>query len=95
MRTKKRTTVYHCRLDAERIKEMEKMNQKEVNEIMETETVELTLTKEQLKTLKLVLGGLDNYLIGHVINGEMDEVEAVSHIMSIYNRIVDMEKGEK
>ena len=48
MRTKKRTTVYHCRLDAERIKEMEKMNQKEVNEIMETEAVELTLTKEQL-----------------------------------------------
>lgn len=45
--------------------------------------------------MKLVLGGLDNYLIGHVINGEMDEVEAVSHIMSIYNRIVDMEKGEK
>ena len=28
---------------------MEKMNQKEVNEIMETEAVELTLTKEQLK----------------------------------------------
>lgn len=74
---------------------MEKMNQKEVNEIMQTEAVELTLTKEQLKTLKLVLGGLDNYLIGHVINGEMDEVEAGSHIMSIYNRIVDMEKGEK
>lgn len=74
---------------------MGKMNQKEVNEIMETEAVELKLTKEQLKTLKLVLGGLDNYLIGHVINGEMDEVEAGSHIMSIYNRIVDMEKGEK
>ena len=51
--------------------------------------------KRTAKTLKLVLGGLDNYLIGHVINGEMDEVEAVSHIMSIYNRIVDMEKGEK
>ena len=53
--------------------------------------MELTLTKEQLKALKLVLGGLDNYLIGH----EMDEVEAGSHIMSIYNRIVDMEKGGK
>lgn len=59
------------------------------------EAVELKLTKEQLKALKLVLGGLDNYLIGHVINGEMDEVEAGSHIMSIYNRIVDMEKGGK
>ena len=57
--------------------------------------MELTLTKEQLKALKLVLGGLDNYLIGHVINGEMDEVEAGSHIMSIYSRIVDMEKGGK
>jgi hypothetical protein len=31
---------------------MEKMNQKEVNEIMETEAVELTLTKEQLKNLE-------------------------------------------
>ena len=56
MRTKKRTTVYHCRLDAERIKEMEKMNQKEVNEIMETEAVELTLTKEQLKNLETGFG---------------------------------------
>lgn len=87
--------MYHCRMNAERIKEMEKVNQKEQNEIKEVETIELKITKEQLKSLQVVLGGLDNYLIGHVINGEMDEVEVGKHIMSIYNRIVDMEKGGK
>lgn len=46
MRTERVGKMYHCRLNAERIKEMAKMEQKEQNEIKGTEAVELKLTKE-------------------------------------------------
>lgn len=87
--------MYHCRLNAEMIKEMEKMKQRELNEIKKAEMVELKLTREQLKSLQTVLDGLDDSLIGHIIKGELDEREVSKHIMYIYNRITDMEKGEE
>lgn len=95
MRTGKERTLYHNRMNAEKIKEMEEMKQKKANEVKEMDTAELKLTKEQLKSLKAVLGGLDDYLIGHINKGELDEREVSKHIMSIYNRITDMEKGEE
>lgn len=56
MRTKKRTTMYHCRLDAERIKEMKKMNQKEVNEIMEKRSGGVEADKRTAKSLETGFG---------------------------------------
>lgn len=74
---------------------MAKIGQKEFDKSKETETVELKLTKEQAKSLQTVLGGLDVYLIGHIVKDKMDEEEVNKNIIYIYNRLVDMEKGEE
>lgn len=74
---------------------MAKIGQKESDKSKETETLELKLTKEQAKSLQTVLGGLDVYLVGHIVKDSMDENEVNKNIIYIYNRLVDMEKGEK